>query len=124
MNRTSPSSMTLAQLKQHVVGDGRLDLEDATPSSLAMTLANVDLPTPEGPTSSTWSSGWPLRGAGVDQPAQQAPRALLADHLVQPARPQRVRRPFRRCDGRWKSGGRRRGRRFSYGQRRGHDGAP
>ena len=61
-----------------------------TPSSSRMICASVVLPRPGGPTSRTWSSASPARLRRGEGDRQLLLDRLLADELVQPARPERA----------------------------------
>ena len=61
-----------------------------TPSSSRMMCASVVLPSPGGPTSRTWSSASPRAFAAVERDRELLLDALLADEVVEPARPERA----------------------------------
>ena len=60
-----------------------------TPSSSRMMNASDVLPSPGGPTSSTWSSASPREMRRVQRDAQLLLHALLADEVLEAARPER-----------------------------------
>jgi hypothetical protein len=64
MNSTSRSP-SRSQLEQHVVRDGRLDLEDLDAQLVGDDVGERRLAQPGGPTSSMWSSGRPLSRAAL-----------------------------------------------------------
>ena len=55
-----------------------------------MIVASVVLPSPGGPTSRTWSSASPRALRGLERDLELLLRPLLADELVESARPQRL----------------------------------
>jgi MoxR-like ATPase len=69
-----------------IIGEGpaarsvKIDLAKFTPSSRAMICANVVLPSPGGPTNSTWSSA-SLRARRLDEHGEIRARLLLPDEL-------------------------------------------
>ena len=58
--------------------------------SAATMCASVDLPSPGGPASSTWSIGSPRSSRGRERDRELLAHDLLADELVELARPQRA----------------------------------